>query len=118
MRRVCFLGLVVLLGATPLLACKLPVFRYALERWGVDQYRLVALVSDPDAEGVSEALEALKGVQADQLNAAVEIVNLSELTDEQWWQFEGLEGAKESPPSLFSSRKSQRPIRLDRRFER
>lgn len=91
MRRVCFLGLVVLLGATPLLACKLPVFRYALERWGVDQYRLVALVSDPDAEGVSEALEALKGVQADQLNAAVEIVNLSELTDEQWWQFEGLE---------------------------
>lgn len=95
-------GWILLLWVAPLAACKLPVFRYALERWPVDQYRLVALVNDPDSAAVQDAVEALErfGFQ-DKLNARTEIINLAELTEEQWWQYEGLEGGSKNQLQVY-----------------
>ena len=36
-----------LMVATPLLACQIPVFRYALERWQADHYEIVVLHDGP-----------------------------------------------------------------------
>ena len=46
-----------LLMLAPANACQVPVFRYALERWPADSYRLVALYSD--AEASAEAQKVL-----------------------------------------------------------
>ncbi len=48
--------------ATPLLACKLPVFRYALERWTVDRYRITALVVEGDEERTRAAVKQLREI--------------------------------------------------------
>lgn len=105
-RRFCFLLILCfaffVVGAIPLLACKLPVFRYALERWPVDQYRLVALVNDPDSPAVKDALAILNDLKSQQtLNAKTEIVNLAQLTEEQWWQYEGLEGGPKNQLQVY-----------------
>ena len=42
-RNALFLGLVSLLVANSVLACQVPVFRYALERWPADRYEIVVL---------------------------------------------------------------------------
>jgi hypothetical protein len=89
-------------GVSPLVACKLPVFRYALERWPVDQYRIVAMVGDSDSPDVQDAIEALKRCRSTgHLNAEIEVVNLAELTDEQWWQYEGLEGGSKNQLQVY-----------------
>ena len=51
-------AVILVLSVRSAIACKLPVFRYALERWGVDQYRLVALVSDPSQASVRGTRDA------------------------------------------------------------
>jgi hypothetical protein len=59
MRRVkigCVVLLISLSLALPLYACSVPVFRYALERWPVDAYRLVIFHQGP----LSETEEALQ----------------------------------------------------------
>ncbi len=44
-------GLTILTIASSLMACQVPVFRYALERWSPDQYRILVLSDGPlDAE--------------------------------------------------------------------
>jgi len=40
------------------LACKVPVFRYALERWESDAYRAVILYRGADQQPTVEALAA------------------------------------------------------------
>ncbi len=47
------------LVASSVCACKLPVFRYALERWQVDRYRMVAIV-DERTDAVGHALSELQ----------------------------------------------------------
>lgn len=97
----------VCLAMSPLLACKLPVFRYALERWPVDQYRFVALICHPDSPVVQDAILALKEKQAAAWNAEIEFVNLAELTEEQWWQYEGLEGGAQDRLQVYFPSKGQ-----------
>lgn len=81
-----------ILGPGPALACKLPVFRYALERWEVDRYRLVALVNDERDATVDEALALLRSLDSQSMNVEVEIIELATLSEDQWWQLEGLDG--------------------------
>ena len=101
-------AVILLLSVRSVIACKLPVFRYALERWGVDQYRLVALVSDPSQASVREALETLEERRASQWNAKIEIVNLNEMSEDQWWLFEGLDdGAKDQLQVYFPTGKGE-----------
>jgi len=89
------------LALNPVLACKLPVFRYALERWPVDQYRFVALISHPDSPVVKDAIQALQENQDSSWNAEIEFVNLNEITEEQWWQYEGLEGGSQDRLQVY-----------------
>ena len=49
-------------------ACKLPVFRYALERWTVDRYRMVAIVDDRESDTVREALAELQSLAGSNAN--------------------------------------------------
>ena len=101
-------AVILVLSVRSAIACKLPVFRYALERWGVDQYRLVALVSDPSQASVREALETLEERRASQWNAKIEIVNLNEMSEDQWWLFEGLDdGAKDQLQVYFPTGKGE-----------
>ncbi len=72
-------------------ACKLPVFRYALERWEVDRYRIVALVENPEASDIKEAVDLLQDKQVGERNVDIEIIDVNQLTEEQWWQLEGVD---------------------------
>ena len=82
------------LVASSVLACKLPVFRYALERWQVDRYRMVAIVD----EGTDEIREALAELQTfENANVDVQFVDLSSLSDEQLWQVDELPSDTQTP---------------------
>lgn len=76
-------ALIVSLSAA-VFACKVPVFRYALERWVVDRYRVVAIVPKTD-EPSSELVRILQAKQ-EGANVDVEVVDLASLTEMQQWQ--------------------------------
>lgn len=58
--------LAVLAIAVPLWACQVPVFRYALERWHPDRYRVTVLHDASFDESQSEALAALRTLAEEQ----------------------------------------------------
>lgn len=51
---------VALLVSGTLIACQVPVFRYALERWGADDYRVIVLHDGDLSAAQSESLALLK----------------------------------------------------------
>lgn len=53
-------ALALLLLGAPLFACQVPVFRYALERWGADKYQIYVLHTGPLSDEAKQALEVLK----------------------------------------------------------
>ena len=83
------------LVASSVLACKLPVFRYALERWQVDRYRMVAIVDERQSEAAGETLGDLQTYK--NANVDVEIIDLSTLSDEQLWQVEEISSDTKTP---------------------
>lgn len=69
------LGLTIVVCLTVgVMACQVPVFRYALERWGADRYRLIVL-SQGAATGNADRLKALMA-PAGQKQSLVEITNI------------------------------------------
>ena len=80
--------IVTLTAAATAFACKLPVFRYALERWPVDSYRMVLFVDQSPSERSPELRKALKRLADSPANVSIEVVDLNQLTDQQRWQFE------------------------------
>ena len=82
----------VLCGTT--LACQVPVFRYAFERWNPANYRLLVLTKDKD-ETLQAAVDSLltKGPSKPALD--VEVVVMSEGENplhDQLWKAHGVEG--------------------------
>lgn len=70
-------------------ACKVPVFRYALERWESDAYRAVILYRGADLKSSVEVLAApLVNAPA---NLEVELINVADLTEEQKWQIDDVD---------------------------
>ena len=53
-------ALVTLLLCSAAIACQVPVFRYALERWSADRYRIMVLHEEPLNESQSAALGRLR----------------------------------------------------------
>ena len=53
---------VVLLWSAAAIACQVPVFRYALERWNADRYRITVIHDKPLTASESAALEQLKQI--------------------------------------------------------
>ena len=67
--------------ASAVIACQVPVFRYALERWQPDQYELLVLYDDPlttDQQAKIESLRRAATEQATLANFAVKSMRLDE----------------------------------------
>lgn len=61
-----------------LLACQVPVFRYALERWSADDYRVVVLHDGPlDAAAASALKTLLRAAKNDSMPLQVQVVDFS-----------------------------------------
>ena len=91
-RRLAMLAVgLTLLCSMPALACKLPVFRYALERWAVDRYRMVAIVADGEGDSVEEALSLVRAIDPSGINLEVEVIEIAKLTEAELWHVEGFE---------------------------
>jgi hypothetical protein len=82
-------GLAVLTIASSLMACQVPVFRYALERWSSDQYRILVLTEGPlDAEHQT-ALKTLEGTSERPAQATIKVHDVSTTKDafvKQLWK--------------------------------
>ncbi len=59
-RAVRLVAVILVCCSATLLACQVPVFRYALERWNADQYRVTVLHDQPLTASQQEALESLR----------------------------------------------------------
>jgi hypothetical protein len=95
--------LILLAAIVPAGACQVPVFRYALERWEADDYRIVVL-EEGVPEGSTKALveqlnSASRHVEGGTGNAnlVVEVADVENLTDAQQWSLLGWEDLKSFP---------------------
>ncbi len=89
--------LAIWLIATTVLACKVPVFRYALERWQVDRYRMVAVIDGQHSQAVGDALDHFKAMDRSFVNIETDVIDLSTLSEEQFWQLEDVDGTADTP---------------------
>ena len=92
-RRLCcrriLAGLTALTIASSLMACQVPGFRYALERWSSDQYRILVLTEGPlDAEHQA-ALKTLEDTSERPAQATIKVHDVSTTKDafvKQLWK--------------------------------
>jgi len=95
-----YLLLLVVLGMIPAtaFACKVPVFRYALERWNVDRYTMVVMVDgEPDKE-VAKAIKRITEASATEAaNVELQVIDLKTLSPQQQWQLEDFDPTVETP---------------------
>ncbi|MFK8112243.1 MAG: hypothetical protein AB8B91_08565 [Rubripirellula sp.] len=82
--------------AGTLVACKVPVFRYALERWSVDHYRMVVLLPKQSVESATSLVDELKR-EATTGNVDVEVIDLSTLSEADLWQLEEVDLEASTP---------------------
>src|SRR6476620_5620041 len=97
---------VMALGALAL-ACNVPVFRFALERWRPDVYRVTVLHRGPLSEVQRELIRPLEEAQHKlQANIAVRILGVNELEKQDdpdavaWLQDQDWSGLKTGEPLL------------------
>jgi len=87
-------------------ACQVPVFRYALERWQADKYRLQVVHDKPLVKPTAEFLEQLKaeGAAASySLNLSVEVYDSTKLTEAQQWSIIGLDDIESFPAHILTA---------------
>ena len=85
------------LVAVTALACKVPVFRYALERWPVDHYRMVAVVDDQERDSAALLVAELQALSQSNANVEVEVVDLAKISEIDLWQLEAFDPEAETP---------------------
>lgn len=71
-------GLGVLVSAALVVACQVPVFRYALERWAADQYRYVILCDQPLSASEQGLVDKLVSPRQ---SAAAGVLRVHQVTD-------------------------------------
>ncbi len=100
------------LTTSSLIACKIPVFRYALERWPADRYRIVAIVDSTTNGDLDAAISELDRIGRSEVNIDVETIDLSKLSEEQLWQIESFDGDGQTPrlQVFFPEREGQRKL--------
>lgn len=89
------LSLLVAVGLTgSALACQVPVFRYALERWNPDLYRVLVLAPKPLSSSELAIQERWVGAKG-KSRVNVEVIDVSQTSDERvkkiWGEFGGAE---------------------------
>lgn len=83
--------LVLTLASLSAIACQVPVFRYALERWEADDYRIVIFEKGARASETSTLIDRLQNVSRHagssegHANLIVEFADIENLTDAQQW---------------------------------
>jgi hypothetical protein len=77
-----FVGLALMALASSAVACQVPVFRYALERWGADQYRILVLSEGDLSESGQRALKPLRGTPEFPAQASIRVHDVSKSNDE------------------------------------
>ena len=104
-RRLCcrriLAGLTVLTIAGSLMACQVPVFRYALERWSPDQYRILVLTEAPLNAEQQAALKTLEGTPELPSQATIKVHDVSTTKDafvKQLWK----DREKDSSPMMVA----------------
>ena len=82
----CFVS--VILSATVLLACQVPVFRFALERWNPDPYRIQVLVSGSLNDDQRQLLDAFqdKHVRRCAQMSIIDVTKTTEPTVKALWK--------------------------------
>ena len=97
MRRA-FLGAIVVVFAivATAVACQVPVFRFALERWEADDYRVVVFEKGLRSDAAAAQIERLQessrhGGTAGYANISIELADIDNLTDAQQWSLLGRE---------------------------
>lgn len=87
MNTVNWLALLCFGVSTSVLACQVPVFRYALERWNADQYQVVVLSDGPLTEAQESALAELRranGVEGP-TSRLLEVRTVNVATSQEKW---------------------------------
>lgn len=83
-RQTASIALLTIALASVAIACQVPVFRYALERWPADNYELVVLhdgpLSDADEKAVSQLRES-DHQSPSSANAEIKLVDATKTTD-------------------------------------
>ncbi|TWU33915.1 hypothetical protein [Novipirellula artificiosorum] len=71
-------------SAAALMACQVPVFRYALERWSADKYQVIVLSSGPLDATSQSSLKRLQTAEADRgANFEVVTADVAAIRDER-----------------------------------
>jgi hypothetical protein len=86
MKRYPFSLLAVLLCSAAAIACNVPVFRYALERWPADLYEVAVLHEGPLSQEDGERLELLRQSQSESTvsaNFKVRSIDIGDTQDQQ-----------------------------------
>lgn len=95
--------LAVVAGVATALACQVPVFRFALERWEADDYRIIVFEKGPRSAATTALIERLQQSSrhgengVGHANVAVELADIDNLTDAQQWSLLGWESLKTFP---------------------
>ena len=85
-------GLIVLTIASSLVACQVPVFRYALERWSPDQYRILVLSEGLLNAEHQAALKPLEGTPERPAQVTMKVHDVTTTKDafvKQLWKLRG-----------------------------
>ena len=94
-------------------ACKVPVFRYALERWDVDRYTLVVMLNGEPDDEIAQAIQRVTEVSAtDAANIELQVIDVAKLSPQQQWQLENFDPTVETPrlQIFYPERKGQRKL--------
>lgn len=95
---------VVLFASVGLLACQVPVFRYALERWSPDRYQVMVLSRGKLSDSNHQLLKPLKGNDPNGKDAVVDLslVDLSEAADPELEKLYQSSSPKADQPMLVA----------------
>mgnify|MGYP004252046261 FL=1 len=93
-----------LLAAVAVLACQVPVFRFALERWPADKFELLVTSRGAPEGALKEKLDELEktlAADANAINLKVKRVDLDALTEEELISLPALDHAGEEPTMIL-----------------
>ncbi|MEQ1826523.1 MAG: hypothetical protein ABL921_11285 [Pirellula sp.] len=81
-------------------ACQVPVFRYALERWNPDQYKMTILYGDETKSTAQQFANHLASRDSQKSQLDVELVHVDQANDLRWKEAWKIFGSKGDPVAV------------------
>ena len=94
------LGIVGIIATTSTMACQVPVFRYALERWDAENYRLIVMHRKPLPPAIHDELLSLQKFltsKPPQANVSLEVINVDKISEQAQWSLPGIKSMQSDP---------------------